>query len=65
MRKAGFDRYRSEDSSRVFRRSIYFVKDLPKGHILEEGNIRRICPGYGLAPRHFDKLIGRQLEFFS
>lgn len=59
---ADFVRPAAESGSRVFRRSIYFVRDLPAGSIVGPQDIRRIRPGYGLAPKHFDALIGRRLK---
>ena len=50
-----------EKSSLVFRRSLYFVRDLRAGERITEADIRRIRPGYGLAPKHFDELMGRTL----
>lgn len=44
-----------------FRRSVYFVRDLPMGSIVSAQDIRRIRPGMGLAPKYFDDLIGRRL----
>lgn len=57
----GFERVSAEDSNRTFRRSIYFVRDLAAGHKVEPGDIRRIRPGLGLPPRHFEALMGRTL----
>ena len=56
-----FNRSRSETQNLIFRRSIYFVKGLKKGQKISEQDIRRIRPGYGLAPKYFDDLIGREL----
>jgi len=61
MGKVGFERQKAEAASKVFRRSIYFVRDLPAGAVVRPEDIRRIRPGYGLAPKHFDELIGRRL----
>lgn len=58
----GFDRPTAEAGSDVFRRSIYFVRDLPAGAVIEPVDIRRIRPGKGLAPKHFDEIIGRRLK---
>lgn len=52
----------AEAGSRVFRRSIYFVRDLPAGHVVGPEDIRRIRPGYGLPPKCFDALLGRRLK---
>ncbi|MDC3248205.1 pseudaminic acid synthase [Gammaproteobacteria bacterium] len=55
-----FSRADVEKGSLVFRRSIYFVKDLKKGSIIKKEDIRRIRPGYGLKPKYFDQIIGRK-----
>jgi pseudaminic acid synthase len=60
--KADFQRQEAEESNRIFRRSIYFVRDLPAGAVIEAGDIRRIRPGMGLAPKHFNQLVGRRLK---
>ena len=59
---AGFAREKAEEGSKVFRRSLYFVKDLPKGHIIKEGDIRRIRPGMGLPAKDYINLIGKKLK---
>lgn len=46
--------------ARKNRRSIYVVKDIKKGEILTTDNMRRIRPGYGLAPRYFEDILGRK-----
>lgn len=56
-----FKRQKCEDKNIVFRRSIYVVKDLKKGDVLNEENIRRIRPGYGLPPKYFDQVIGKKI----
>ena len=60
--KPGFERQKAEESSKVFRRSLYFVKDLPAGHLVTVDDIRRIRPGMGLAPRHIDDILGKRLR---
>ena len=60
--RAGFERQQAEVASKVFRRSLYFVKDLPAGHVIEPGDIRRIRPGMGLAPKYFDEVVGKRLK---
>jgi N-acetylneuraminate synthase len=49
-----------EKGSEVFRRSIYAVKDIAAGDVLNESNVRIIRPGYGLAPREMPKVLGRK-----
>ncbi|MFN6960930.1 MAG: pseudaminic acid synthase [Rhodocyclaceae bacterium] len=57
-----FVRPAAESDSKVFRRSIYFVRDLPAGAIVGPEDIRRIRPGFGLPPKYFEALIGRRLK---
>ncbi|WP_251371337.1 pseudaminic acid synthase [Polynucleobacter sp. AP-Jannik-300A-C4] len=51
----------SEDLNRAFRRSIYFVSDMKKGQKISSKDIRRIRPGFGLEPKYFDELIGKEV----
>lgn len=60
--KGGYQRQPAEAASKVFRRSVYFVRDLPVGAVVGPDDIRRIRPGMGLEPKHFDALIGRRLR---
>ncbi|MGE4281415.1 MAG: pseudaminic acid synthase [Magnetospirillum sp.] len=59
--QAGFDRPASEEASKAFRRSLYFIADLPAGTVLDETHIRRIRPGFGLPSKHLAEVLGRRL----
>lgn len=50
----------AEQKSLAFRRSIYIAEDVQAGEVLTEKNLRIVRPGHGLAPKHFDMLIGRR-----
>ena len=52
----------AEAGSKTFRRSVYFVRDLPAGAVVKAEDVRRIRPGFGLAPGHLRKIIGRRLK---
>ncbi|MBN8603062.1 MAG: pseudaminic acid synthase [Planctomycetes bacterium] len=60
--KSGFERQAIETPSKVFRRSLYFVRDLPAGTFITPADIRRIRPGHGLPPKFFDLLIGKKIK---
>ncbi|WP_420851752.1 pseudaminic acid synthase [Pontibacter litorisediminis] len=51
---------RAEEKSRLFKRSVYAAKDIKAGEALTKENIRVIRPGLGLAPKHYDTLLGKQ-----
>ena len=52
----------SEQGNIQFRRSLYFVKDMKAGDTIGADCIRSVRPGYGLAPKHYDALIGKRLR---
>ncbi|MFM1758621.1 MAG: hypothetical protein RL193_1198 [Actinomycetota bacterium] len=52
-----------EMPSRKFRRSIYAIKDIEIGEILNEENIGIIRPGFGLHPRYFAQLVGTPAKY--
>lgn len=60
--KASFDRQQAEKANLQFRRSVYFVRDVKAGQEVTVDDIRRIRPGMGLPPKHFDSLLGRRLK---
>lgn len=48
-----------EESSRVFRRSLFVVQDMKAGEPFTAENVRSIRPGYGLHTRYLGQIIGR------
>jgi len=60
--KVDYGRKSSEQGNVKFRRSLYFVKALEAGDVITPDAIRSIRPGYGVAPKYMDLLIGRRLR---
>ena len=56
--KINYERTEAEKGNVKFRRSLYFVRDMKQGQIITEKDIRSVRPGYGLAPKFFDSVIG-------
>lgn len=57
-----YGRKSSEQGNAQFRRSLYFVKDMKAGDVITADSIRSVRPGYGLAPKYLDKIIGMKLN---
>lgn len=55
---ATFARSFVEESNTIFRRSLYFVRDVEEGDVITKDCVRRIRPGYGLEAKYYDRVIG-------
>jgi pseudaminic acid synthase len=51
----------AEQKSLRFRRSLYVGSDLKAGDTLSVENLRCVRPGFGLAPRYYEALLGRRV----
>jgi pseudaminic acid synthase len=51
----------AEQASRAFRRSLYVTRDMRPGDVFTSENLRSVRPGNGLAPKHYDTLLGRKV----
>jgi N-acetylneuraminate synthase len=49
-----------EADIRIFRRSLFVIKDMKAGERFTHENVRSIRPGHGLHTRYLDKIMGRQ-----
>ena len=57
-----YGRQSSEKANVQFRRSLYVVKPLKAGDTITADAIRSVRPGHGLAPKHWDQVIGKQVN---
>jgi len=51
-----------EKSSLRFKRSVYIVRDVISGDILDENSVRIIRPGDGLKPKYYKTVIGKKAK---
>lgn len=52
----------STNPSRQLRRSLYAVEDIQEGEHFTDKNVRSIRPGFGLAPKHLPRLLGKKAD---
>ena len=57
-----YGRKSSEQGNIKFRRSLYFVKDMKAGDIITPDCVRSVRPGFGIAPKYLDKIIGKKIN---
>jgi len=58
--KVSYGKSASEAGSRIFRRSLFAVKNIKAGEVFTEDNIRSIRPACGLPPKYLNDLLGRR-----
>lgn len=47
-----------EEDNLAFRKSIFCVKNISKGEVITEENVRVIRPGYGMKPKEYNNILG-------
>lgn len=58
--KVDYGRKSSELGNIKFRRSLYFVKAIEEGELITADSVRCVRPGFGLAPKMLDEVVGRR-----
>ncbi|EGU56704.1 putative polysaccharide biosynthesis protein, NeuB [Vibrio nigripulchritudo ATCC 27043] len=59
--QVNYERTEAEKGNVKFRRSLYVVKDVAEGEMLTSENVRSIRPGFGLAPKHYEAILGKKV----
>lgn len=55
-----FEVTEKQKENRVFRRSLFVVKDIREGEYFSSENVRSIRPGHGMHTRYLDQVCGRK-----
>jgi len=56
--KVDYSMNQKKKDSRQFARSLYVAKDIKKGEVFTEENIKSVRPGYGLHPKYLKNMLG-------
>jgi pseudaminic acid synthase len=60
--KIDYSMSNKKSKNRRFSRSLYVVKDIKKGEIFTQENIRSVRPGYGMHPKHLNEILGKSAQ---
>ena len=52
-----------QKKGRDFSRSLYVVKDIKAGEVINEKNVRSIRPGFGMHPKNLNSILGKMIKF--
>ena len=60
--KAQYQPTGDEKKSKIYRRSLFVVKDIKKGQVFSSENIKSIRPAYGLEPKYMATILGKKAK---
>lgn len=58
--KVNYELSEQTKKNREFAKSLFVVKDVKKGDKLTSSNIRAIRPGYGILPKYYNEVLGKE-----
>ncbi|WP_154855383.1 pseudaminic acid synthase [Cyclobacterium xiamenense] len=58
--KVSYELTEKQKKGKDFSRSLYVVKDIKKGELITEENVRSIRPGFGMHPKELKTVIGKR-----
>ncbi len=60
--KVDYEMKKKELPNIKFRRSLYFLKDLKEGSIINKNDVASVRPGYGIPPKNINSIIGKKVN---
>ncbi|WP_434581396.1 pseudaminic acid synthase [Sulfurimonas sp. NW15] len=60
--KINYTMTEKKKKSRQFSRSLYVAKDITKGEVFTQENVRSVRPGYGIHPKYLKDVLGKVAE---
>ena len=60
--KVSYELTEKQIKGRAFSRSLYVVKDIKKGEVITEENVRSIRPGFGMHPKYLNEILGKTVK---
>jgi len=58
-----FKRDKSENNSKIFRRSILVVDNIKRGEKFTKENLKVLRPNIGVQPKYYERIIGKKSKF--
>ena len=49
-------------AGKAFSRSLYIAEDIKEGELFTEKNIKSVRPGFGMHPKYYSKIIGKEAK---
>jgi pseudaminic acid synthase len=59
--KVTYGGVKGEQETKKFRRSLFYIKDMKEGEIIDETCIKSIRPGYGLHTKYYWDILGKKV----
>jgi len=60
--KVTYGGVKGEQEMKKFRRSLFFIKDMKKGDIIDETYVKSVRPGYGLHTKYYWDILGKTVN---
>ena len=58
--QVSYDPTEKQINGRAFSRSLYVIKDIKKGDLISEANVKSIRPGFGMHPKFYHQILGKE-----